>query len=160
MFSVGVSSGIIENFGYVRLAELGAGDKRHGNCLGVCRIVSSLAGGPMFWYSGKIASYVGVTGIMCWSLFSYVLRFFIYSMVRNPWHALPAEALRGFTFALFWSASTFYVFKAAPPGLAATMVSSFISALSQLQFECRYYASLFNVQLTHVFIHFPLHHTY
>lgn len=122
VFLVGISSGIIENFGYVRLAEIGA-DKT-ANCLGICRLVSSFAGAPMFWYSGEIIQRIGVTRVMCWSVFVYFMRFFIYASVQNPWHALPAEALRGFTFALFWSASTYHVFNKAPDGLGATMVSN------------------------------------
>jgi hypothetical protein len=35
----------------MRMVEVGAG----GNALGVCRLLSSLAGGPMFWISGPIS---------------------------------------------------------------------------------------------------------
>ena len=44
-------------------------------------------------------------------------------MAQSPWHALPAEAMRGITFALFWAGSTYYVYNASPPGLSATMLS-------------------------------------
>ena len=43
--------------------------------------------------------------------------------VQSPWQALPAEAMRGITFALFWAGSTYYVYNASPPGLTATMLS-------------------------------------
>lgn len=50
-------------------------------------------------------------------------RFVIYACIKNPWAGLPAEALRGVTFAGFWAASTCHVGAIAPPGLSTTMVS-------------------------------------
>jgi hypothetical protein len=120
VFIVGISSGIIENFAYVRLAEIQTQDK---SAFGILRLASSLTGGPMFWVSGSIIKKLGVHGVFSLSLFAYVLRFIIYGSVSNIWYALPAEMLRGFTFALFWSASTFYVYEISPKHLTATMVS-------------------------------------
>lgn len=121
VFIVGVSSGIIENFAYVRLNQL-PGAK--GRTLGVMRLCSSLAGGPMFWISGEIIKLIGVNGVMNMSLLSYILRFAIYASVQNAWLALPAEVLRGFSFAMFWSGATYYVYGISPKGLTATMVST------------------------------------
>lgn len=45
---VGISSGVIENFAYVRLREVGGTGKE----MGLSRLVSSVAGAPMFWFSG------------------------------------------------------------------------------------------------------------
>lgn len=42
--------------------------------------------------------------------------------MANPYHGLPAEALRGITFAAFWSTSTIYAHRVSPPGLHATML--------------------------------------
>lgn len=127
VFLIGISSGIIENFAYIRIGELThTGSSNHeeiGRCLGVCRLVSSVAAGPMFWLSGEIAKKIGIQGILTMSLASYVLRFFNYALLRNPWQALPAEILRGITFATFWAGSTYYVYNAAPNGLTATMLS-------------------------------------
>ena len=90
VFLIGVSSGVVENFAYVRLADVGG----TGECFGVCRMASSLAGGPMFWLSGKLMQKIGVNGVLMLSLISYTLRFLIYSTITNPWHAMPAEILR------------------------------------------------------------------
>jgi hypothetical protein len=49
VFVIGVSSGVIENFAYVRLREVGG----EGTVMGVSRFFSSVTGVPMFWYSGK-----------------------------------------------------------------------------------------------------------
>eukprot|EP01041_Mallomonas_annulata_P002709 gene2709-5331_t len=118
IFVIGISSGITENFAYVRLAEVGA----VGSVLGICRLVSSLAGCPFFWISGQILSIVGVNGVLSLSVLSYVIRLYIYAAIRTPWQALPAEILRGLTFATFWASSTFYVYQASPKGLTATML--------------------------------------
>jgi hypothetical protein len=117
---IGISSGIIENFAYVRLAEMTKGDR---SSFGALRLASSLTGGPMFWLSGSLIHKLGVHGVMTLSLISYVLRFLIYGMATNVWFVLPAEMLRGFTFALFWAGATYYVYQISPKNLTATMVS-------------------------------------
>lgn len=115
-----MSSGIIENFAYVRISEVGGS---RGNCLGVCRLVSSLAGGPIFYLSGAITNKIGINNVLSLSLVSYVLRFANYALISNPWQALPAEILRGVTFGLFWSASTYYIYSESPKALTASMLS-------------------------------------
>eukprot|EP00612_Vaucheria_litorea_P005823 CAMPEP_0171467374 /NCGR_PEP_ID=MMETSP0945-20130129/9922_1 /TAXON_ID=109269 /ORGANISM="Vaucheria litorea, Strain CCMP2940" /LENGTH=125 /DNA_ID=CAMNT_0011995857 /DNA_START=331 /DNA_END=705 /DNA_ORIENTATION=- len=69
-----------------------------------------------------MTKYISVEGILLLSLLSYVIRFLIYASVSNPWHALPAEALRGATFACFWAASTSHAHKISPVGLTTTML--------------------------------------
>mmetsp|Transcript_18947 Transcript_18947/g.19065 ORF Transcript_18947/g.19065 Transcript_18947/m.19065 type:complete len:477 (+) Transcript_18947:165-1595(+) len=115
---IGLSSGVSENFAYVRLGEVGGA----GNVMGICRMVSSLAGCPFFWLSGQILTAVGVNGVLAVTLLSYIIRLIIYASIRNPWQALPAEILRGSVFATFWAGSTYYVYQASPRGLTATML--------------------------------------
>jgi hypothetical protein len=57
---VGISSGVIENFAYVRLREVGGTGKE----MGLSRLVSSLAGAPMFWFSGTF--FFLVEEMSCW----------------------------------------------------------------------------------------------
>lgn len=118
VFVIGTSSGCIENFAYVRVREVGG----TGNQMGMLRLVSSLAGAPMFWFSGPLTEYLGVDVILVLSLLAYVARFFNYAYIHHPYHALPAEALRGITFALFWSSGSTYAHRISPPGMAATML--------------------------------------
>lgn len=124
VFCVGTSSGMIENFAYVRIREVGG----TGRNMGLSRLVSSAAGAPMFWFSGPLTKALGVDRVMILSIVSYATRFLIYAVMRNPVQALPAEALRGLTFALFWSASTIYAHKISPDGLHATMIM-FVNAM-------------------------------
>lgn len=130
---VGISSGIIENFAYVRIREVGG----TGKDMGLSRLVSSIAGAPMFWFSGPLTELLGADRVIVLSLISYVIRFLIYGMMQNPLHGLPAEALRGVTFAAFWSTCTIYASRIAPPGLGATMVRIAIVSKSQ----CSNYSS-------------------
>uniref|UniRef100_A0A7S2XSE9 Major facilitator superfamily (MFS) profile domain-containing protein n=1 Tax=Attheya septentrionalis TaxID=420275 RepID=A0A7S2XSE9_9STRA len=118
VFVVGISSGCIENFAYVRIREVGGSGKE----MGLSRLVSSAAGAPMFWFSGPLTERLGADRVLVLSLLSYVLRFFIYALMRNPYHGLPAEALRGVAFAAFWSTCTVYAHRISPPGMSATML--------------------------------------
>ena len=120
VFVVGISSGVIENFAYVRIREVGG----TGKDMGLSRLVSSIAGAPMFWFSGPLTELLGADRVIVLSLLSYVLRFLIYALMRNPLQGLPAEAMRGITFAAFWSTGTIYASRIAPPGMGATMVRS------------------------------------
>ncbi|GMH73751.1 hypothetical protein TrRE_jg11255 [Triparma retinervis] len=119
VFIVGVSSGCIENFAYVRMREVGG----TGRDMGISRLVSASCGVPMFWYSGNLTRILGVSPVLVLTLTSYSLRFLIYATMTSPLQGLPAEALRGATFALFWSTSTIYAHKIAPPGMSATLLA-------------------------------------
>ena len=118
VFVVGISSGVIENFAYVRIREVGGAGRE----MGISRLVSSMSGAPMFWFSGKLTKWLGADRVIVLSLVSYVARFVIYALMKHPYHGLPAEALRGVTFAAFWSTCTIYASSIAPPGMSATLV--------------------------------------
>jgi MFS-type transporter involved in bile tolerance (Atg22 family) len=115
---VGISSGVIENFAYVRIREVGGGGRE----MGLSRLVSSMAGAPMFWFSGPLTELLGADRVLALSLVNYVVRYFNYAFMETPLQGLPAEALRGATFAAFWSTCTIYASRIAPPGMQATMV--------------------------------------
>ena len=141
VFVVGVSSGLIENFAYVRIREVGG----TGKDMGLSRLVSSMAGAPMFWFSGPLTELLGADRVIVVSLCSYILRFLIYACMRNPLQGLPAEALRGVTFAAFWSTCTIYASRIAPLGMSATMVRSkgqrrFLNGISRHQ--CAHFPTL------------------
>jgi len=121
---VGISSGVIENFAYVRIREVGG----TGREMGISRLVSSMSGAPMFWFSGKLTEWLGADRVIVLSLISYVARFLIYALMKHPYHGLPAEALRGVTFAAFWSTCTIYASSIAPQGMSATLLM-FLNAM-------------------------------
>ncbi|GMI00552.1 hypothetical protein TrVE_jg2449 [Triparma verrucosa] len=124
VFAVGVSSGCIENFAYVRMREVGG----TGKDMGISRFVSASAGVPMFWFSGRLTRNLGVQKVLIGTLASYAVRFTIYSRMKVPLGGLPAEFLRGATFALFWSTATIYTHKISPKGMSATLLT-FMNAM-------------------------------
>ena len=50
--------------------------------MGICRLVSSLAGGPTFWLSGPISRRIGVNGVMAVTLLAFAVRFLIYATMQ------------------------------------------------------------------------------
>jgi hypothetical protein len=132
-FLIGLSSGIIENFAYVKIAEVSGTGTR---ALTVSRLLSSLAGGPMFWLSGNIIRSIGTKSVLTLTVLSYVLRFAMYASITRGWHAIPAEVLRGVTFALFWSAATTHVYDISPAGVSATMVRRICCASALRLLRC------------------------
>jgi hypothetical protein len=126
VFLVGLSSGATSNFAFLRMRELGASDK----LLGACRLLSSMAGAPMFWFSGRIQHYIGaVDRVLVLTLLCYATRFSIYAFMTNhTLHGgLVADVIRGVSFAIFWSTATIYANRIAPPSLGVTMVRIRIS---------------------------------
>jgi MFS-type transporter involved in bile tolerance (Atg22 family) len=143
---VGVSSGIIENFAYVRMREVGGTGKE----MGLSRLVSSCAGAPMFWFSGPLTSKLGADKVLVMAILSYVVRFVIYASMPSPLYGLPAEALRGITFAAFWSTGTVYAHKISPPGMNATLVSE-TTYSGIIFFPERHFSRVCPLSLAHVF---------
>lgn len=123
VFLMGLSSGIIENFAFVRVSEVSRGSTA---AMSWSRLLSALAGGPMFWLSGRIIKAIGTRAVMVLTLLTYVVRFAMYASITQALHAIPAEILRGVSFALFWSTATTYVYEKSPQGLSATMVSNVV----------------------------------
>lgn len=70
VFAIGLSSGVIENFAYKRLRELGG----TGSVLGMSRLVSSLAGIPMFFFSGAVVKKFSIVAILTAAMMSYIAR--------------------------------------------------------------------------------------
>lgn len=126
VFAIGLSSGVIENFAYIRIQQVGGSGKQ----LGMLRAASSIAGMPMFWFSGQLTKAIGVFGVLTCSLCSYIMRLLIYAQMSSPWMAMPAEILRGTTFASMWAASTYYANHIAPAGMHSTMIA-FLNAMYQ-----------------------------
>lgn len=131
---IGLSSGITENFSYVRIREIGG----TGNQIGLSRILGSISGLPLFWFSGKLVGddsviYKGLKEetLFSFCLLSYSIRCFIYAHMTNPLLGIPAEILKSMVFAIFWSTGTIYANKISPDGMNATMVSLEVVILRQ-----------------------------
>lgn len=76
---------------------------------------------PFFWISGWILKKIGHIHAMSMVLAGFCVRFFLYSLLVNPWLALPIELLNGVTFGIFYSTMASYASIVAPSGTEATM---------------------------------------
>eukprot|EP00049_Salpingoeca_infusionum_P005985 m.100034 g.100034 ORF g.100034 m.100034 type:complete len:569 (-) comp13156_c0_seq3:233-1939(-) len=113
----GFGTGIIDSFLFLFIEELG-GDH---TTQGVARLVMCASELPLFWFSGKIISALGLEMCLMLTFACYILRFILYSIMHNPWLVVLSEPLHGITFAVMWATSTKYASELAPEGLAATM---------------------------------------
>ena len=76
---------------------------------------------PMFFLSGWILRNLGHAHTMSLVLIAFSLRFFLYSLLSDPWFSLPIELLNGVTFGLCYAAMTGYAHTIAPEGTEATV---------------------------------------
>ncbi|KAL7011869.1 hypothetical protein ACKWTF_014499 [Chironomus riparius] len=76
---------------------------------------------PFFFLSGKLLKKIGHINAMNLVLVGFVLRFFLYSILSNPWYVLPIELLNGVTFGIFYATMASYASSVAPQGTEATL---------------------------------------
>jgi len=76
---------------------------------------------PMFFLSGWVLRNLGHAHTMSLVLIAFSLRFFLYSLLSDPWFSLPIELLNGVTFGLCYAAMTGYAHIIAPEGMEATV---------------------------------------
>lgn len=82
---------------------------------------------PFFFLSGYILKKIGHVNAMSLVLLAFGARFLLYSLITNPWQALPIEFLQGIMFGLFYATMASYASIVAPEGTEATMqVSRFL----------------------------------
>lgn len=76
---------------------------------------------PFFFISGWFIRKVGYVNSMTLVLFTFGARLMLYSIITNPWWALPIEFTQGMTSGIFYAAMTSYANIVAPSGTAATL---------------------------------------
>jgi len=114
---LGTNWGFLESFFFVFLSELNAPPY----LLGLTLTFGCALGIPIMFLSDRIIAKVGRTNIFILSFFAYSVRMFGYSVITNPWHSFPLEALEVVTYQLMWVAAVTYFPLLAPPSLLATM---------------------------------------
>lgn len=114
---VGNFMAVIDNFLFWFLEDLGGGEL----VMGLSLLFTCVGEIPVFFISGHIIRRIGHSGVLYLTLGCYALRFFLYSILTNPWTVLPVELLHGITFALMWAASTSFARVNAPEGMGASL---------------------------------------
>ncbi|XP_073838628.1 sugar baby transporter isoform X1 [Musca autumnalis] len=120
---IGLGTALIWNFLFVHLESLGGCDATYMKTLqGFVMSIQCFCGElPFFFFSGWILKKIGHVNAMSMVLFGFGVRFILYSMLQDPWYALPIELLNGVTFGLFYATMASYASIVAPPGTETTM---------------------------------------
>jgi MFS transporter, PPP family, 3-phenylpropionic acid transporter len=107
VFLVSVSATTIWNFYSIYMKENGASASLVGYGLsfqGLCEL-------PLFYFSAKIISKLGLKTTLIITVLATTLRLVLYSLITNPIAAIPIEMLHGISWSLFWVACVEYVSK-------------------------------------------------
>ena len=133
VFLMGATAAVGENFAYVRMREVG-GTARD---MGLSRLACSLVSAPAFYFSGRLLQFMKVQSsgvrlslvdkVMILCFLCQAARFAIFATMTTPRWGHLAEALRGFSFAAFWTTSTLHASNIAPPRGRTTMVGRILA---------------------------------
>ncbi|XP_065053510.1 major facilitator superfamily domain-containing protein 6-like [Rhopilema esculentum] len=114
---MGFSHGGVMNFLNWYLEDLGASRFMMG--IGTtCRSTAIIIG---LMISNFAIDRLGHYNMILFALVAYTLSFFGYSVITNPWYALPIEVAQGICYSMSWSACITYLGAAAPPKTEATV---------------------------------------
>lgn len=91
---VGVGLAIVLNFLNLFLQDLQASK----TLIGIAVAVSTVMELPFFFYSEKMVEKLHVEGMIILSLIAFIIRFFAYTILTNPWWVLPIELLHGIAY--------------------------------------------------------------
>ena len=124
---MGFTHGGIMNFLNWYLEDLGATRLLMG--IGtLCRASAIVVG---FSFSNFFINKFGHINMILFALVAYTLSFFGYSVIKNPWYALPIETAQGLCYSLSWSACITYLGATAPPSSTATVQGMYVSGIYQ-----------------------------
>ena len=109
---LGVGYALIKGFFLFLMEEIHAPKTVMGGVVAV----ASLSEVMIYPFCSKIKKLVG-GNYPCFiaAVFSFSLRFFFYSFMKNYWLAIPIQMLQAIGFALFWAAAVEYTYEAAAP---------------------------------------------
>lgn len=125
LFVNGIGMSFTNNFLFLYLSDLGAGQGLMGYALGVASI-SEL---PAFFFADQLLRRWGARGLLLAALSAQVVRMFSYALMPTPEYTLVIALLHGLTFSAMWVAAISYANQHAPPGLGAT-VQGLLAAVS------------------------------
>ncbi|GIY40513.1 major facilitator superfamily domain-containing protein 6 [Caerostris extrusa] len=119
-FTVGVLSGLIWNYQFWFMEEIGSSQM----LLGLSQTVECLlAELPCFFISGWVIKKIGYENCNSLTFLCFGLRYLCFAYMWNPWMSLPVALIAGPTFGIFYAALTMFGKTEAPPGTEATVQS-------------------------------------
>ena len=87
------------------ISKLGGSDA----VIGWAFSIAAVAEVPCMTYLGALSDKIGRKPLLVAALFSHPIRFFLYSLVSEPYLILPIQLLHGLTFGVFYVASGAFV---------------------------------------------------
>jgi len=105
VFLISAGTTTIWNFYSTYMKENGASASLVGYGLslqGLCEL-------PLFYFSARIIARFGIKTTLLITVFAAAVRMLLYSLVKNPYAALPIEILHGISWSLFWVVCVEYV---------------------------------------------------
>lgn len=128
VFVCGIALSAITNFLFLYLQALGGRE----TLMGLSLTVATVAELPFFVVTNRLVRKIGPHRLFLMGMLAFVLRFALYSVIRNPWVALAVQVLHGPSFVAVWVAGVSYADEISPPGLGATAQSIFSATLMGL----------------------------
>jgi MFS transporter, PPP family, 3-phenylpropionic acid transporter len=116
VFISGIGSSVLSNYLFLRLNDLGAST----TLMGLALTVATISELPVFFYSGALIKRWGARPLLEFSLFVYVFRALLISILPAAGMILPVQLLHGLTFSITWAAGVSYARQIAPVGMSAT----------------------------------------
>ena len=125
VFVFGIGSSVIQNFLFLYMNDLEASK----TLMGLSLMFATLSELPVLYFSDRLLSRFGATGMVILSMSFLVLRLLAYSFIRNPLMVLPIQLLHGPTYSAMWVSGVSYAAKNAPHGMGATVQGLFSGVL-------------------------------
>lgn len=117
VFVLGTCWGFLESFLFWFLSDLNSPNY----LLGLTLTVASVCSAPFLYKSEWFVGKLGHVNLMIIAFFFYLIRYFGYSFITNPWWSLLFEAMEASTYHLLWVTVATYSGILAPEGLLATV---------------------------------------
>ncbi|MEZ0396159.1 MAG: major facilitator superfamily domain-containing protein 6 [Anaerolineales bacterium] len=125
VFFAGVGMSSVNNYLFIYMNGLGAGER----LMGLALTVSTLSELPVMFFGDRLLRRFGARGTLCLAMAVIGLRLLLYSVTRLPWAVLLIQLLHGLTFPAIYLAGVSYADQSAPPGVKASAQGMFGSAL-------------------------------
>uniref|UniRef100_T1IJS1 Major facilitator superfamily associated domain-containing protein n=1 Tax=Strigamia maritima TaxID=126957 RepID=T1IJS1_STRMM len=117
VFFLGAIWGFLETFLFVFLLDIGSSKF----LLGLSRTVGSLICIPTMFFADTIMNRIGRVNLLIMAFICYSIQLFCYSVIVNPWWAIPLEILKFFTSCLKLASAVTLANSLAPKRLTTTM---------------------------------------
>ncbi|PRP88424.1 major facilitator superfamily domain-containing protein 6-like [Planoprotostelium fungivorum] len=116
MVMVGCCNGLISNFLFVHLKSLHAEPA----LMGLTLTVNCLTEIPCLFFSGVILKKVTPQGGILLAAIAFIIRFFDYYLITNPYHCLIVEPLHGISFGIMFASAVRIASELVPSNLSTT----------------------------------------